>query len=254
MLESIMKFLSDNSVVVVVTEIGAIATIVGVIITILAYKAANAINHSVNIQSARQRYWSAELGNALRTLYKKEDGYKQIFSSVVLRSEDSNSADFRVKISDKMYCKDSRRFIRPWAKEDDSARRLVKGFFLMVYQDWWYGLISSRDVKTLCTASSVNALLKIVEPMCAMACDLYDNEMYYAIMAIDKGEMSDKEIKSNIEKFIKDRKDKENPIENAPYVFEDADDYEEVNSLYREQKNKEKIDKLKEELRTSKEK
>lgn len=244
MLEGIMKFLSDNSVVAVVTEIGVIATIVGAIITFLAYKAANAINHSINIQSTRQRYWSAELGNALRTLYEKEDGYKQIFSSVVLRSEGSNSADFRIKILDKMYCEASKTYIRPWTKDVDTARRLVKGYFLMVYQDWSDGLINSRDVKTLCSDFGMRALFNIVEPMCAMACDLYDNEMYYAIMAITKGEMSDKEIKSNIEKFVKDQKKKENPTENAPAIFEDEPDYQTIKAQYDEQKKQEDIEDL----------
>ena len=182
-----------------------VISITTLILTILAIFVAVKINESVQASECTKIYFSKEMLKSIRILFNlREKLYNRIKfenPNIELKTRTpENNAEVSL-----LLCPKEEKLI--WTEEEDNARRLVKSYFLLIYELRHKRIIpiSKYMLKRLCDVDALPLYFEVIEPMEKILNNGYDTEPFYCLMK-DVRDLYDEKRQRHPKAEIKNKK------------------------------------------------
>lgn len=155
------------------------------------------VNETMNLHSFNLRYGDTQMLTAVRTIGDVERRWSDLRKAGAAPDAppydtppeadvrtDKKNADCRICISnyDKFVTQNDR--YKPWTKDEDSARRIVKNYFSSALELYRSGGISKKTLRVVCDTDAVTLLFNVIEPMEAIINEKYKYDVFYDLMKV----------------------------------------------------------------------
>lgn len=159
-------------------DVSEVFAIIAVIISLFALFFTKKINASTFIASFWARYWSLEMLNAIRVVaHKLREVVDNNYPNRNIRTPQYNPNGRIVVAEKKPKCS----FL---SKEQDDARRMIKGYYFNILSAYETGIISHGDLCKLCNSSAYVLMFDVIEAMEQVINVNYDFKPFYKLMLI----------------------------------------------------------------------
>ena len=178
-------------------HVGMLITFVAAVFSFLAIVVTAKVNETMNLHSFNLRYGEDKMLTAVRAIGNVERRWKLLAAAgsaawsspfdtppcVAVRSQSRNDNE-RLHICNYAVFVSETDRLKPWSKEEDKARRIVKNYFSSALELYRCGGISKKTLRVICDIDAITLFFNVIETMEYITNEEYKFDVFHDLMSI----------------------------------------------------------------------